>query len=120
MDQKRVLIVEDDGDFAESLVLALSLKGVMADTAGSGGEGVEKYLQGNYAVAITDIKLPDFSGIEVIRRLKEARTQARVLAMTGFRDPELMEQARQVGALDVLLKPFRLAEFIDKVTSYSA
>ena len=119
-DSRRILIVEDDPDFAASLVLALSLKKLEADIAASGNEGIEKYLAGDYAITVTDIKLPDFDGIEVIRRLKEMRADAPVMVMTGFRDPELMERARAAGARAVMLKPFRMSEVIARVRELSA
>ena len=111
----KVLIVEDDADFAASLVLALSLKQMDVDTARTGEEGVEKFLAGDYRVTVTDIKLPDFDGIEVIRRIRARNPEAVVLVMTGYRDAELLERARQAGASEIMLKPFRMSEFIDKV-----
>jgi DNA-binding response OmpR family regulator len=120
MKNNRVLIIEDDPDFAASLVLALKLKKFDVETAGTGGKGLEMYLDGDYAVTITDIKLPDFNGIEVIRRIRESQGDARVLVMTGFRDPDLLDEAQSVGADGVLLKPFRMKELIEKVNHLNA
>ena len=112
---KRVLIIDDDADFADSLSLALSLREVESDIAGTGQDGVDKFAEGNYDITITDIKLPDFSGIEVLRQLRDKSAQAYVMVMTGFRSQDLLEEARRGGADEILLKPFRITELLDKV-----
>ena len=111
----RILIIEDDCDFAESLELALSLRDMEIDTAHCGEDGLHKYSTGNYDIAITDIRLPDVSGLEVLRRILSLDDQARVMVMTGYREQELIEQARQGGAAEVFLKPFRIKEVLDRV-----
>src|SRR5210317_948627 len=115
----RVLIIEDDCDFAESLALALSLRDIETETASNGNKGLSMYSSGAYDVAITDIKLPDISGIDVLRRLREINENAQVMVMTGYREHGLIEKARQCGATEVLLKPFRIDEFLTQVERHT-
>lgn len=113
----RVLIIEDDVDFATSLQAALAVSQFAADIVVTGEEGVERFISNSFIVTITDIKLPGFDGFEVVRRIKNIDKDAQVVVMTGFRDKELIDRAWQVGASKVLLKPFRLIELISLINN---
>lgn len=115
MASAKILIIEDDIDFALSLKLALSTKGQGADVAPTGEEGLELFASQNYAVTITDIKLPGIDGIEVVKRIKAIDQNACVFVMTGFRDQKLIDRANEAGSQGALLKPFRLADFNNMV-----
>ena len=111
----RVLIIEDDCDFAESLILALSMRNIESETANTGHKGISMFSSGQYDVTLTDIRLPDISGIDVLCSLRTLNEHAHVTVMTGYREHGLIEQARQHGATNILLKPFRIDEFIKQV-----
>lgn len=115
---KRVLIVEDDPDFAESLVIALGVRDCQVDIARTGEEAVRKFRDGCYDIAFMDIKLPGKSGVESLAEIRGFCPEARVVMMTGYSEAEILEKARLAGAVDILRKPFRLKEifsFIDRL-----
>ncbi len=117
-DTTRVLIVEDDPDFAESLVIALGVRHCQVDVARSGEEAIRKFHDICYDIAFMDIKLPGKSGVECLIEIIGFRPQARVVMMTGYSESEILEKARQAGAVDILRKPFRLKElfaYIDRL-----
>lgn len=114
----KVLIVEDDQDFAESLVIALGLRQCEVDVAHTGEEAVSRFRETLYDIAFMDIKLPGMNGVESLAQIIGMQPDARVVMMTGFSEPALLNEARAAGAQDVLRKPFRMRElfsFIDAV-----
>ena len=105
-----VLIVEDDPDFAESLMIALGVRNCHVDVARTGEEAIRKFRSLCYDIAFMDIKLPGKNGVESLVEIRGFCPQAHVVMMTGFSEATLLDKARQAGAVDVLRKPFRLRE----------
>lgn len=106
----RVLVVEDDSGFAESLVIALGLRKCCVDVASSGEEAVRRYREADYDLVFMDIKLPGRNGVETLANLMELDPQARIVVMTGFSEPALLNAALAAGAMDVLRKPFKMRQ----------
>jgi DNA-binding response OmpR family regulator len=118
----RVLIVEDDPDFAESLMIALGVRNCHVDIARTGEEAVRKFRSFDYDIAFMDIKLPGKNGVESLSEIRGFCPKANVVMMTGFSEPSLLERALKAGAVDILRKPFRLKEmfsFIDRLQGNS-
>lgn len=108
----RVLIVEDDHDFAESLVIALGTRNCRVEVAHTGEEAIRRFRDGSYDIAFMDIKLPGKNGVQSLGEIRAFRPDAQVVMMTGFSEPALLDQARQAGAVQVLRKPFRMRELL--------
>ena len=106
----RVLIVEDDPDFAESLMIALGVRDCHVDIARTGEEAIRKFRSLCYDIAFMDIKLPGKNGVESLAEIRSFCPSAKVVMMTGFSEATLLDTARQAGAIDILRKPFRLKE----------
>jgi DNA-binding response OmpR family regulator len=120
--ETKVLIVEDDPDFAESLTIALGVHNCKVDIASSGEEAIRKFKNLCYDITFMDIKLPGKNGVECLAEIIEICPTARVVMMTGFSETALLDKARQAGAVDILRKPFRLKEmfsFIDRLQKES-
>jgi DNA-binding response OmpR family regulator len=119
-DVTSVLVVEDDRDFAESLVIALGTRNCKVEIAHSGEEAIRKFRDHVYDIAFMDIKLPGMNGVQSLAEILDFAPQARIVMMTGFSEPALLDQARYQGAMDVLRKPFRMREllgYIDRLRS---
>lgn len=117
-----VLIVEDDPDFAESLMIALGVRDCHVDIARTGEEAIRKFHNLCYDIAFMDIKLPGKNGVESLAEIREFCPSAHVVMMTGFSETSVLDKARQAGAVDILRKPFRLKEMfghIDKLINNS-
>lgn len=113
-----VLIVEDDPDFAESLMIALGVRNCHVDIARTGEEAIMKFRRLCYDIAFMDIKLPGKNGVECLAEIRDFCPAACVVMMTGFSEATLLDKALQAGAIDILRKPFRLKEmfgFIDNI-----
>lgn len=106
----KVLIVEDDPDFAESLMIALGVHNCHVDIARTGEEAIRKFHNFRYDITFMDIKLPGKNGVESLAEIRGFCPDAYVVMMTGFSEASLLEKARQAGAVDILHKPFRLKE----------
>ena len=111
----RVLVVDDDPDFAESMAVVLELGGHQVETAQSGEEAIEKFLRQDYDVAFMDVRLPRQNGVEALNRIREAKPEARVVMMTGYSVKELMDKALKDGAWAILHKPFDMERVLELV-----
>lgn len=108
----RVLVVEDDRDFAESLVIVLGTRKCQVEIAYTGEDAIRMFHERNYDIAFMDIKLPGKNGVQSLVEIIDFAPQARIVLMTGFSEPALLEQARRAGAVDVLCKPFRMRDLL--------
>jgi CheY-like chemotaxis protein len=114
----RVLVADNDDRVRQSAHKLLGRWGCEVETARDGQEALRMARLGTYDAILADIRLPDLSGYEVYRRLREAQSQARVILMTGFGyDPaHSLVKARQDGLRFVLFKPFRIDQLLDALT----
>ncbi len=101
----RVFVVDDDGDFAESLAMALEGHGHEVSVASSGEEAIERFRAEDFDIAFMDVRLPGRNGVESFLEIRSFKPQARVVMMTGYRVAELLAQAVANGAHAVLEKP---------------
>ena len=102
----RILIVDDEEIVIQSCLRILSGAGFEIDAAHDGLEALSKINENGYDMLILDIKMPRMDGIEVLRRVKEARPDIDVIMITGLHEIETAVQAMKLGALDYLPKPF--------------
>lgn len=110
----RVLIIEDNRDYAEGLQVFLELHGHEAVLAFTGSKGVEAALRQPPDVVICDIGLPGMNGFEVARALRrDSRTAgARIIAVTGYGTDRDREYATECGFDAHLLKPVEASEIL--------
>ncbi len=102
----RVLVVDDEESMREGCRKLLSLEGFEVDTARDGKEALGK-IEGNvYDVVITDWKMPQMGGIDLLRKLLEKDPRTRLIMISGFATLETAVEAMRIGAADYLAKPF--------------
>jgi CheY-like chemotaxis protein len=111
----RVLVADNDDRVRRSAHGLLGRWGCVVETARDGQEALTMARLSTYDAILADIRLPDISGYEVYRRLREAQPKARVILMTGYGyDPtHALVKARQDGLRFVLFKPFRVDQLRD-------
>lgn len=110
---RRVLIIDDDEDHAESIADILELRGYEVEVAYSGEEGADTFRQSDFDMILLDVKLPGMNGLETLFEFKKIRPGARIIMMTGYSVEQLLAQAVENGALGVLRKPFQVEELLD-------
>lgn len=115
-----LLVVEDNDDARAALVELLGLWGYAVEGAATGEEGVEMASRRDPAVALVDLDLPGIDGFEVARRLRDARADRLLIAMSGYGQPEDRERSFAAGFDRHLVKPVdprRLARLLEKPRS---
>lgn len=115
----RVLIVEDDADFATSLELALGLVDCEVVLASSAEDAYRIMETDDIQFGFFDVKLPGDDGITCFETIRKKKAGFAGILMTGFRDRETLQRARNAGIDEILLKPFRMADFMTLAKRYS-
>ena len=118
----RVLIADDHTMVRESLVSVLQADGdvQVVGQASDGIEALEKAMQLRPDIVIADLSMPRLNGIEVVRRLREALPDTRVLVLTMHQEDEYVLQAVRAGASGYLVKDSAAAELLTAVRSLHA
>ncbi|GAB4334289.1 MAG: sigma-54 dependent transcriptional regulator [Calditrichia bacterium] len=111
----KILIVDDEPAIREPLSLILSEEGYDTDTAGTGKEALEKAAGTEYDLLISDLKMPQMGGLELIEKLKEISPKTSTMIITAFATLESAIQALRLGAYDYMLKPLDFDEVIMRV-----
>jgi two-component system, NtrC family, response regulator PilR len=105
---RRVLVVDDEADIRELLDLTLSRMGLAADCAATVAEARALLAANRYHLCLTDMRLPDGEGLEVVRAVAEASPQTPVAVITAYGSTENAVAALKAGAFDYLAKPVAL------------
>jgi len=113
----RVLLVEDEPRLGEQLAAQLKAQQFAADLAPNGAEAL--YLAGewSYDLAIVDLGLPDISGMELIRRLRQQNQRYPILILTARGDWQDKVEGLEAGADDYLTKPFHAQELLARLNA---
>jgi len=111
----RILVVDDEKQFAETLAERLRLRMFQVTTAFSGAEALEQIERFNFDLVILDVYLPDQGGLEVLQQIKKLKPLTEVLMLTGHAEVETAIQGMKAGAFDFLLKPAESEELIAKI-----
>jgi CheY-like chemotaxis protein len=106
----RVLVADNDDSVRRSAHALIGRWGGIVETARDGQEALTMARLARYDAIVADVRLPDLSGYEVYRALREAQPSARVILMTGYGydSGHSLVRARQEGLRHVLFKPFRV------------
>jgi two-component system response regulator PilR (NtrC family) len=115
--RKHVLIVDDEADIRELLVLTLGRMGVEADSAQTIKEAKEALARQPYDLCLTDMRLPDGDGLEVLKYIAENHGNTPVAVITAYGSTENAVLALKAGAFDYLAKPIKLEQLRPLVTS---
>ena len=111
----RVLVVDDEDDFRETVVKRLKMRGLLAEGA-SGGEAALALLGDRpFDVMVLDVKMPGLDGIETLRRVKQQWPEIEVIMLTGHASVEFGLQGMQLGAFDYMMKPAPIGELVDTI-----
>jgi two-component system response regulator PilR (NtrC family) len=106
----RILVVDDEESMRQLLEIALGKEGYHLTLAESGKKAIELFDKSSYDLVISDIKMADMSGVEVLRHIKETDPPVPVIMVTAYASAETAVEALRLGAYDYLTKPFKLEE----------
>ena len=111
----RILVIDDDGGARDSVSRMLRTAGHTVHDAASGEEGIAAARSGAFDVILSDLQMPGLSGLDVLRRLRDAHVDSVFIIMTGFGTVESAIEAMRLGAVDFLQKPFFRDELLMRV-----
>ena len=111
----KVLLVDDEEDFAEMLSLRLKELGEKVEVAHSGQEGLDTLAKTSIDVVILDIKMPGMDGIETLREIKKQYPIIEVILLTGHGSTETAVEGMKLGAFDYLMKPADFGDLAAKL-----
>lgn len=114
---ERLLVIDDEPDLRTLYELTLMREGYEVDSAGSVVEALQQLKAAGYGAVITDMKLPDGSGLDVLRWLEQAGRPEKAVVITAFGSAENAVEALKAGAFDYLTKPVDLRQFRQVVGS---
>ncbi len=117
MENVRVMVVDDEAVIREGLRRTLEGEGFAVETSASGQLAMERLLEEDFDLVITDLKMPGMSGMEVLSTLRSLRPDIPVIMITGYAMVETAVEAMKHGAADYISKPFKPQEIIAKVNS---
>ena len=109
---KSILVIDDNRLIRQTFKTHLASEGFDVSVAVNGGEGVEKFQQGEPDLVILDIHLPVMDGIDVLKRIREIDDKAYVIMITAFDDMKTTVQAMKLGAFDYICKPIDYDELL--------
>ena len=120
MSNFKMLVVDDELDFLETIVNRLKKRDINAVGVPSGEKALELINKEPFDVVILDIKLSGgMDGIETLREIKKIQPTAEVILLTGHAEVETAIEGKKLGAYDYLLKPIKLEELMTKVFQIS-
>ena len=108
--KRRILIVDDEASFRTLMEDFLATQGYETETAEDGRLGFRKAMTGNYDLVLADINMPGLNGVEAIRSIRTVFEKQRIVVLSGYLTPEVVEECRQAGAQVCMGKPVRLDE----------
>jgi two-component system response regulator PilR (NtrC family) len=101
-----VLVIDDEPTVADALKLILDDNGYQAVVARTGHDGLRQARRRHFDVTITDLRLPDMSGLDVLNAIRAEDSRNLVIIITAYGTSEAVVELMNRGAVDVLPKPF--------------
>lgn len=111
-DRARILVVDDEEVIREVIADFLSLEDFSVLTAADGREAVAELDRGRFDLVLSDLKMPNLGGLELLEEMRRRQLPTKAVIMTGFGTIETAIEAMKRGAHDYILKPFRVEEVV--------
>jgi DNA-binding NtrC family response regulator len=113
----RILVVDDEPVIGDALRIVLESNGYEVIVEVKGRDGIKQASSRAFRVGIIDLNLPDISGLQVIKTIREQRPETIVILITGQGNPRAFSEARRLGVVGILAKPFRPIDILELLTS---
>jgi DNA-binding NtrC family response regulator len=111
----RVLFVDDEADFLETILKRMQKRKVAAFGVRSGEEALSWLQQQTADIVVLDVRMAGMDGIQTLRAVKSAHPLLEVIMLTGHASLEIAREGMQLGAFDYLMKPIDLDELLYKL-----
>ena len=107
-----LLIIEDDAAFCQMLQKFLTKRGYEVETSFNAPDAKQKIQKSNFDLILTDLRLPDYDGIQLLSDIKSVNPATQVIVMTGYAEVGSAVNAMKKGAFDYISKPFTPDEIV--------
>jgi len=115
MSGSKVLLVDDEKEFVETLAMRLETRGLTVSVAETGEMAVEKVQEKSFDAILLDLAMPGMDGIDTLKRLRELNPDSQVILLTGQATVKKATEAMRLGALDLLEKPVDIEVLVEKI-----
>jgi DNA-binding NtrC family response regulator len=115
MEGFNVLLVDDEGEFLDTLVKRIQKRNVNAKGVRSGEEALAFLEKNPVDVVVLDVRMPGMDGIETLRALKRQYPLTEVIMLTGHASLEVAIEGMELGAFDYLMKPVEIDDLLYKL-----
>lgn len=115
--KKKILIVDDEKSMREMLKILFEKEGFQVETAENGKNALNLISENLYDIVISDIRMEEISGIDLLREIKSNNYPPQVILMTAYASTETAIEALKLGAVDYIIKPFNVNELLFRVNS---
>lgn len=105
-----ILVIDDEESMCNFMEIMLVKEGYSVNTAESGQDGINMLKQKNYDLVITDLNMPEMSGIEVLKEVRSFKSDQEMIVMTAYASVDSAIEAMKQGAADYITKPFKVDE----------
>jgi len=117
---KKILVIDDEKLVVESLKKLLKREGYDANIAKNGAEAMVQIKENDFNLIVSDIRMPDINGIEIVKKIREYLKQngkqpVPEILITGYASKENMEEAEKLNVADYIYKPFNIKDFLDVI-----
>ena len=111
----KVLLVDDEQQFVETLAQRLETRGFVVDTALEGDRCLAILKDKDMDVVVLDVQMPGRSGIDTLKEIKKLRPLTEVIMLTGHATVETAIEGMKLGAYDYLMKPSEIDDLVAKI-----
>ena len=118
MEKTRILIVDVEPSVGDALRLVLESSGYEVVLVTKGLDGLDQARTKSFGFSVVDLYLTDISGFQVISDLRNLQPQIPVLLITAHGSPQVFDEAKKLGAVGALAKPFHPAELLKLIDSH--
>ncbi len=115
MKLQQILVVDNEERMCHLLKAALESEKIQIEIAFDGQQGLDLFVNGDFDLVISDLKMPKLTGLELLEQIKKISPEADVILMTAFATAQTAVEAMKNGAYDYLIKPFDMEELKLKV-----
>ncbi len=115
MNEFKVLLVDDEKDFLETLCKRLAKRKLDVISANSGREAISKIEETPVDVVVLDVRMPGMNGIETLKEIKKIKPSIEVIMLTAHADVQVAIEGMELGAFDYLMKPMEIDDLLYKL-----
>jgi DNA-binding NtrC family response regulator len=115
METTRILLVDDETEFTDSMSRLLQNRGYQVTAVNSGQEALKRLGQGRFDVMVLDLKMPGMDGMTTLKEAKKLGSFTETLILTGHATVDTALEAIKLGAYDYLTKPCEIDDLVRKI-----